>query len=316
MKKKRKLIGDFKNNFWTEVKKINWNKVNKESLKRFKIVFIGDNESFPSLINELKKSKYDFFNLKIEQEIPLTPSAVGKIVFIDINKVSNFKNEIISSNIVIVDYNYVYKIREEERIEHYHIFNRDEKGDVFEEILNEHEDLWSALCFNYPVFRATIARKKITEVSTQNAFWAAGSSVANIIPGPQQVVTIPLEAASDFTVLTTNELRMVFIIAGICGRIINPLKLFPELMIMAAGAKGAQMLATQTIGKVPAGAGNVLKGSVAFAFTFAIGEAVFLKMNYGIKIDSKKIAERVKVLKEFSKERVGKLIKKKMDDSN
>ncbi len=308
MKIKNKIMGGFTNNFWNEIKKINWKKVNKDSLKKFKIIFIGDNESLASLIHQLEKSTYDFLNLKTEKEIILTPSAEAKIVFVDINKISNFKTEIIYSNIVIVDNK--YNIQEQEYIKRYYIFDSVEKGDIFEEILTDNQELWSALGFNYPVFRSTIARKKITEVATQNAFWAAGSSAANIIPGPQQLITAPLEAASDFTVLTTNELRMVFIIAGICGRIINPLKLLPELMIMGAGAKGAQLLATQTIGKVPVGAGNVLKATVAFAFTFAIGEAVFLKMNYGIKIDSKKIKERVKVLKEFSKKRFTKFIKK------
>lgn len=144
----------------------------------------------------------------------------------------------------------------------------------------------------------------------QNGLWAAGTSLGNIVPGVQQAVTAPVEGATDFTVLTFNELRMVFLIAGISGRIIDPLKLIPELAIMLGGAKGAQMLATQTIGKVPAGAGSFLKAGIAYAFTFAIGEAVYLNLNYGDKIDSKKIAERVTVIKEYAQKAIEKVTQK------
>lgn len=307
IKNKGKFIGDF----WHEAKKINWKQVNRDSIQKFRIVFIGNHESFTCFTNELEQSRYDFLGLKLEREIKITESAIAKLVFVDINNsFENIKADIIRSEIVIVDSKYFKKLREQVGIVSLYIFNRNDMKDIVEDILNDNEKLGPALAFSFPLFRTNIARKKITEIAKQNAIWAAGTSVANIIPGPQQIITAPLEGFSDFTVLTTNELRMVFITAGICGRKIEPLKLIPELMIMLGGAKGAQILATQTLGKVPAGAGNILKAAIAFAFTFAIGEAVFLNMNYGIKIDSKKIGQRVEVLKEFSKEKVAKFIKK------
>lgn len=311
MKFKIKNKGNFVGDFWHEAKKINWKQVNRDSLQKFRIVLIGNHESYTSLINELEQSRYDFFGLKIDREIKISESAKAKLVFVDINKsFDNIKADIIRAEIVIVDSKYINKVREQVGIVPAYHYDRDGMKDVVEDILNDNEKLGPALAFNFPAFRTNIARKKITEISKQNAIWAAGTSVANIIPGPQQIITAPLEGFSDFTVLTTNELRMVFITAGICGRKIEPLKLIPELIIMLGGAKGAQILATQTLGKVPAGAGNILKAAIAFAFTFAIGEAVFLNMNYGIKIDSKKIGQRVEVLKDFSKEKVAKFIKK------
>jgi uncharacterized protein (DUF697 family) len=232
------------------------------------------------------------------------------LLFVDIGKIKDFKADIGYSEIVVVDSKYINQLKEKLGVLPVYIFNSGDIEIIVEEILNDNDKLGAALAFNFPAFRSNISRKKISEIARQNAIWAAGTSVANIIPGPQQIITAPLEGFSDFTVLTANELRMVFITAGICGRKIEPLKLIPELMIMLGGAKGAQILATQTLGKVPAGAGNILKAAIAFAFTFVIGEAVFLNMNYGIKVDSKKIGQRVEVLKDFSKEKVAKFIKK------
>lgn len=62
------------------------------------------------------------------------------------------------------------------------------------------------------------------------------------------------------------------------------------------------MLATQLLGKVPAGAGTVLKAGVAFAFTYAIGEAVFLNMNYGITFNKTDLMNRVEDLKGYGEE--------------
>lgn len=311
MKFKIKNKGNFVVDFWHEAKKINWKQVNRDSFQKFRIVFIGNDESYTSFIDELVQSQYDFFGLIIDREIKISKSAKAKLVFVDINKsFDNIKADIIRSEIIIVDSKYLNKLRVQvDFVPAYH-YDRDGMKEIVEDILNDNEKLGPALAYNFPAFRTNIARKKITEISKQNAIWAAGTSVANIIPGPQQIITAPLEGFSDFTVLTANELRMVFITAGICGRKIEPLKLIPELMIMLGGAKGAQILATQTLGKVPVGAGNILKAAIAFAFTFAIGEAVFLNMNYGIKIDSKKIGQRVEVLKDFSKEKVAKFIKK------
>jgi uncharacterized protein (DUF697 family) len=310
MKFKIKNKGKFIGEFWHEAKKINWKQVNRDSLQNFRIVFIGNLDSYSRFISNLEQSRYDFLGLKINREIKITPSARDKLLFVDINKAIHHKVDIVSSDFVIADSIYLNNIREQVGIVPAYNYNKDEMENIVEDILNDNEKLGPALAFNFPVFRTNIGRRKIIEIAKQNAIWAAGTSVANIIPGPQQLITAPLEGFSDFTVLTTNELRMVFITAGISGRKIEPLKLVPELMIMLGGAKGAQILATQTLGKVPAGAGNILKAAIAFAFTFAIGEAVFLNMNYGIKIDSKKIGQRVEVLKDYSKEKVSKFIKK------
>lgn len=311
MKIGSKKKGDLKENIWNELKKINWKKVNEDSLQKFNVIYIGDLESYETLLKELEKSKYDFFGMKLDKTDTLTANAREKIIFANIDKLDIFLSDISHAEIIIADNKYISKIREYNIRRNYYIFKSEITDELIEEILTDNERLVPAISFNFPVFRSSASRKKITEIAIQNGAWAAGSAFANVIPGPHQIVTAPLEGASDFTVLTTNELRMIFITAGLCGRKIEPLKLIPELLIMLGGAKGAQLLATQTIGKVPAGAGNVLKGAIAFGFTFAIGEAVFLNMNYGIKIDSKKIGERVKVLEEYSKEKVAKFLKKK-----
>ncbi|MDW7672660.1 MAG: hypothetical protein SCK57_13965 [Bacillota bacterium] len=139
-------------------------------------------------------------------------------------------------------------------------------------------------------------------VSMQNAGWAGGTSIPHIAPGLHSLVYAPVELASDFSVMTLNELRMTFILASICGRKVNPFRLVPEILIMFGGAKGAQLLATQLLGKVPAGAGTLLKAGVAFAFTYAIGEAVFVNMNYGITSNKTHLMNRVEELKGYGEE--------------
>ncbi len=300
MLKKRSNSDDLKMTFWKEVQKTNWRNVNNEALKSFLIVVIGDSQSLESVLTSLKTTTYDFFNVKHERTIPLSDDARASLIMVPVERQHECRAIIDQADIVIVDQRYAAELKL--KLSKTYFYAQSGERTVFEKILNENDHLKHALCYNYPVFRTSVARSTMVAVSLQNATWAGGSSLPNIIPGMHSIPYAALEATSDFSVLTINELRMTFILASVSGRKVNPVKLIPEIIIMFGGAKGAQMLATQVVSKVPAGAGTLVKTGIAYAFTYAIGEAVYLNMNYGITYDKKTLIRRIEELRGYGEE--------------
>lgn len=295
--------------FWDELAKINWKKINELSLKSFLIAVIGDSETFKEFEESIETTVYDFMGMNKNKRIRLKADQKSNLVYLNIDMIDESKHVLDMSDIVIVGEEFVEVLRY--KIKSFYIYDNLNQSDMYDKILDENEDLELALSYNFPAFRSILARKTITAISLQNAAWAGGTGIPNTLPGPHQIITATLEGASDFVVLTSNELRMVFILAGISGRKVNPVKLIPELTIMLGGAKGAQMLATQTVGKVPA-AGVAIKTGVAFAFTYAIGEAAYLFMNFGTKIKWTSIKDRIQELEKYSKD----IVKSKLKLNN
>ncbi|MBE0645539.1 MAG: hypothetical protein IH600_15765 [Bacteroidetes bacterium] len=177
------------------------------------------------------------------------------------------------------------------------------------EILEAHADLRFALSHSFPVFRTTHARMEIRATAMQNAGWALFTAAPNLVPNPGQVFTIPAEALSDFVVLTTNEIKLMFELVALSGRRVQPLQIVPEFGIILGLAKLAEVTATNLVGKAP-GAGPVIKGGVAYAFTSAIGEALFIYQLAGVQLGREFIEERAKVWLEEGKIVAKKLLKR------
>lgn len=292
--------------FWEEASKINWKKVNDLSSKSFIITILGDSETFKEFEESIETTVYDFMGMSKNKRIRLREDQKLNLVYVNFDDFNESKHIVDNSDIIIVGNKFVEEVRY--NLKSFYIYDNINQSKMYEKILDENEDLELALCYNYPAFRSILARKTITAIALQNAAFAGGTGIPNLAPGIHQLITAPIEGASDFVVLTSNELRMVFILAAISGRKVTPVKLIPELTIMLGGAKGAQILATQTVGKVPA-AGVVIKTAIAFAFTYAIGEAAYLFMNFGIKIKWSNIKARVKELEKYSKDMVKSKIK-------
>jgi hypothetical protein len=270
---------------------------------------VGDEMTSSKVINALETTTYDFLGRKYKLQKKLTDDAKTMLISVPVDKINDNKNILDNSDIIIVDYRFLTEVRS--KLNKFYIFNSETENDtLFEKIISENESIEHALSYNYPVFRTYVARKTITTASFINAAWVAGTALPNTIPGPHEIYTAPIEAVSDFAVLTLNETRMIFILSSVSGRRVNPITLIPEILIMLGGAKGAQMLATQIVGKVPAGAGLALKTAIAFAFTYAIGEAAYLNLNFGITFDKNIIKKRVDELKEFSEKMVNDILKK------
>ena len=310
-RKKQKQDQDYFHLIMSEINKIDWKKVNELALKTYLITVVGDAITYNTFLESLSYSKYDFMGIKHTRNIPLTESAKSFVCFVDIHKLNSNDYILQNSDIVIVDRKYITEIHS--NFEKFFIFNSENIDEIFERIISENHDLEQALCYNYPVFRTISARKVINAISIQNAAWAAGTATPNIIPGFHQIITSPIEGLSDFVVLTLNEARMLFIISSMCGRKVNPFNLIPEFGIVFGGAKSAEMLATNVIGKAPAGMGLAAKAAIAFSFTYAIGEAIYLNMNYFITFDKAVVNERIAQFKDMSEHVTKNLLKKNKD---
>lgn len=291
---------DMMSTIWKEVQKIDWRNINREALKTFLFVIIGDDSTFRNVTDSLETTTYDFMNIKHQRKIPLSDDAQTFMVNVPIEAEIESGNIMRNADIIVVDQKYYAHLHH--KYDNLYTFSTGKEISTFEKIVAENEHLKQALCYNFPAFRSLVARETMVQVSKQNAAWAGGTSIPNIAPGVHSLFYAPVEMTSDFSVMTLNELRMTFILASICGRKVNPFRLVPEILIMLGGAKGAQMLATQLLGKVPAGAGTLLKAGVAFAFTYAIGEAVFVNMNYGITFNKTDLMHRVEELKGFGQD--------------
>lgn len=174
-----------------------------------------------------------------------------------------------------------------------HVFEAGGAAELADEMLEAHADRRFALSYSFPAFRVAHARREIRATAMQNAGWALFTAAPNLVPNPGQVFTVPAEALSDFVVLTTNEIKLMFELVALCGRRVQPLQVVPELGIILGLAKLAEVTATNLVGKAP-GAGPVIKGGVAFAFTSAIGEALFIYQLAGVQVGKEFIEERAR----------------------
>jgi uncharacterized protein (DUF697 family) len=166
--------------------------------------------------------------------------------------------------------------------------------ELADEILAGHAEHRFALSYTFPALRSGHSRIEIRETAIQNASWGLFTSAPNLVPNPGQVFTVPAEAVSDFFVMTVNEIKMMFELVAINGKKVQPLQCIPELGIILGLAKLAEMTATQLIGKMPV-AGPVIKGAVAYSFTTAIGEAIFLYEIAGVQVGREFIERRSRI---------------------
>jgi len=181
--------------------------------------------------------------------------------------------------------------------------------ELAEEILNDHPGEQFALSHVFPAFRTVHASREIRATAMQNAGWALFTAAPNLVPNPGQVVTIPAEALSDFVVLTVNEIKMMFELVALSGRKVQPLQCFPEMGIILGLAKLAESAATNLVGKAP-GAGPAIKGGVAYAFTSAIGEAIFIYEIAGVQVGKDFLEERARVWYDEGKKTATELLDK------
>lgn len=120
----------------------------------------------------------------------------------------------------------------------------------------------------FPGLRPAVAHQLIASVSRVNAGYAAGTGLAEMIPG----LGIPF-AVADMLILTKNQVVMAYKLGILMGETGSLAEIVPKV----AGVVGAgfmwRQIARELVGFLPLGV--LLKTSVAYAGTYATGQAVY-----------------------------------------
>jgi len=142
-----------------------------------------------------------------------------------------------------------------------------------------------ALARQYPLFRLAIARNLILDTSLANATYALGTGLAEIVPA----LNIPFNV-TDMVILTKNQALMVYKLGLMLGLSTR----WQEHMAELGGVIGAgflwRQLARELIGLIP-GWGIVPKVAIAYAGTYAVGEAILRWYQTGHKASGKGMKE-------------------------
>ncbi|MFN3323965.1 MAG: hypothetical protein ACK5AZ_10750 [Bryobacteraceae bacterium] len=160
-----------------------------------------------------------------------------------------------------------------------------------QEILEAREDLGLPLARHFTPFRQAVAARVVTTVAKENALFSLATALPNLIPG----FSVPWAAgefASDTTVLTVNQIRMAFLLAGASDRDIGFREQKAEIGGIIAGAFGWRSLARNLVGKLPLGGGIIPKGAIAYAGTWVIGQSIerVYRIGYGMTRQERRAA--------------------------
>jgi uncharacterized protein (DUF697 family) len=120
----------------------------------------------------------------------------------------------------------------------------------------------------YPGLRPAVGQKLILSASRVNAGYAAGTGLAEMVPG----LGIPF-AVADVIILTKNQVVLAYKLGILMGENGTLNEILPKV----AGVVGAgfmwRQVARELVGFLPLGV--VLKTAVAYAGTYATGQAVY-----------------------------------------
>lgn len=259
---------------WNEIKKINWHEINRLCLQNFHIGLAGGSE--------------DIVKMKAWLSCPPgnqkgRPSVLGKpadlkemdkhlsIVCFDNNECD--EKLIKSTLFCIAPPEYADRIRRHKT--EVFVFDPFMTDELTTQILSNHNEVRFALSYNFPVFRPAHAQIEIQDTAFQNAAWVVFSGLTRAASGPIHTVTAPLESISDFVFLSLNEFKLMFEMVGLSGWRVKPLKRVAEFAFVAGLAKVAETVGTNVVSRFPAKAALLIKAAVAYAFTRAIGEALY-----------------------------------------
>jgi uncharacterized protein (DUF697 family) len=134
------------------------------------------------------------------------------------------------------------------------------------------------LANRFPPLRRAVAEELVRETSRINGQFALVSSVPSVIP----VLGGMVSGMADMIVLTKNQALLVFKLAGIYGRDLDDrVGLLRELAPVIGGGFIWRSLARTAVGFLPPIASAVPKFAIAYAGTYAVGEAARLYYERG-----------------------------------
>jgi hypothetical protein len=159
------------------------------------------------------------------------------------------------------------------------------------EILGRRPELALPLARNVYPFRQPVVSRIISKVAKENALFSLATAIPDIIP----LISLPWavgEFASDTVILTANQFRMAFFLAGASDRPIGYREQKPEIATICMGAFGWRAIARELVGKIPLGGGLLPKAAVAYAATRVVGMSIerYYRIGYGYTREERRVA--------------------------
>jgi uncharacterized protein (DUF697 family) len=152
-------------------------------------------------------------------------------------------------------------------------------------VLETLRDRHLSLARHYPIFRLAVARELINDTSLANATYSIGTGLAEVIP----VLTVPFNVA-DMFVLTKNQALMVYKLGLALGLSTKWRDHMAEFGSVVGVGFLWRQLARELVGLIPAW-GLVPKVAIAYAGTYAVGEAILRWYQTGHKTSGKGMRE-------------------------
>ena len=152
-----------------------------------------------------------------------------------------------------------------------------------------HPDLRLALARHVPAFRPAAVAAMIGEASKHNAKIALLSALPGVIPFTDFLM--PATALGDMILLTKNQVLLLLKIAAAYGREVDLRARTRELLPVVGSAFGWRALVRELVGLVPGGIGLLVKGSVAYAGTYAVGKAAMIYYSTGQTLTGERLKQ-------------------------
>ena len=280
---------------WSEIRKINWHEINRLCQQNFHIGLVGSEAEIGAMQAWLRMMPQPDTNDGSGDgaEGPAKDFAPQQLSIIAADADGPDEKLVKATTFCLAGRKMADDVR---RVKgEVYLFSEVERENLTTQILSNHPEVQFALAHKFPVFRPEMARSVIQDTAFQNAAWALFSGLPNTLPGPHQLLTSPLEGISDFTVLTLNEVKLLFELVGLSGNRVVPLHHVVEFAMIVGLGKVAEALAMQTVGRFSGRTGMLAKAAIAYAFTWTIGEAVFMYVNTGRKPGRSTLSDRFRL---------------------
>jgi hypothetical protein len=163
------------------------------------------------------------------------------------------------------------------------IFSRDRSEFLIKQVIESFEDsITLPLARTFPPFRLPYIERVVQRTSRENAMFSLATALPDVIPSLIELPWALSEFASDTAVLTTNQVKMAFLIAAASNREVGYMEQKREIATVIGGAFGWRALAKQLVGKIPFGGGLLPKAAIAYAATRLVGLSLerFYRLGY------------------------------------